>query len=44
MMTAKLFKSGSSQEIRIFREVQTDQKEFYMQCPADAGHGLLRIH
>lgn len=30
MLTAKVFQSGNSQAIRIPKEVQTDQQEFYI--------------
>lgn len=35
MLTAKVFKSGNSQAIRIPREVQTNQKEFFIRKVGD---------
>ena len=51
MLTAKVFKSGNSQAIRIPKEVQTDQKEFlirkvgegYLLCPVDDPWFPLRL-
>lgn len=35
MLTAKVFQSGNSQAIRIPKEAQTDQKEFYIRKLGD---------
>ena len=50
MQTAKVFRSGNSQAIRIPKELQTDQKEFYIRkygnciflSPMDDPWALLR--
>ena len=51
MLTAKVFKSGNSQAVRIPKEVQTDQQEFlirkvgdgYILCPVEDPWFPLRL-